>query len=153
MLINIGVVKNSINPSHLRPTNGIGIRRDRERYLHRTLSYPRTQVLTRILSYRMAFKENSRTKIGSEAVFEHWAVALLSLFLIHLCYTIISRRWFSPLSKFPGPFWGSITDLYSAYINLSGKLYLVQYDLHKKYGQYTYPIYIGRRLNIAKIVS
>lgn len=89
----------------------------------------------------MAFGEVNWAKIGSEVVFEHGVAALLSLFLAHLCYTIISRRWFSPLSKFPGPFWGSITDLYSAYINFSGKLYLVQYDLHRKYGKY--PIRIG----------
>lgn len=85
---------------------------------------------------------NNWAKISSEVVFTHWATALLSLFSARLCYIIISRRWFSPLSEFPGPFWGSITDLYSAYINLSGKLHLIQYDLHKKYGEYS--IHIGR---------
>lgn len=69
--------------------------------------------------------------------FGHGCRTLLSLFFIHLCYKVVSRRWFSPLSKFPGPFWGGITDLYSVYVNLSGEQYIVQYELHKKYGKYS----------------
>lgn len=85
--------------------------------------------------------ENNWAKWGSEAIFEHWGKALLSLTFAHLLWTVIWRRWLSPLSKFPGPFWGSVTDLYSVYINLYSQQHLAHYELHKKYGKSS--IFIG----------
>lgn len=73
--------------------------------------------------------------MGSNMVLEHWGRLLLSLLFTHLVYQFISRRFFSPLSRFPGPFWGSITHLYSFFIGLSGKEHIVHYELHKKYGR------------------
>ena len=44
----------------------------------------------------------------------------------------IYNRYFHPLSKFPGPIWGSITDLYLAYMISS--VPVCGLELHKKYG-------------------
>ncbi|KAL7269973.1 hypothetical protein RUND412_007330 [Rhizina undulata] len=80
------------------------------------------------------FDDNNWANLLPEAIFGHWRRTLLSLFFIHLFGKIIWRRWFSPLSKFPGPFWASTTTLYSFFVNVSGRQHLVQYELHKKYG-------------------
>ncbi|RPA73663.1 cytochrome P450 [Ascobolus immersus RN42] len=48
----------------------------------------------------------------------------------------IYRRYFHPLSAFPGPFWGSITHWYSVYLFFAGgyKMHLHELELHKRYG-------------------
>ncbi|KAA8900649.1 cytochrome P450 [Sphaerosporella brunnea] len=69
-----------------------------------------------------------------EYLSEHWKAAILSVILLRVVGTIIHRRWLHPLAKFPGPFWGSITNLYSVQVNWSGKQYLIHHELHKKYG-------------------
>jgi hypothetical protein len=60
----------------------------------------------------------------------YWPV-LVSAFLVSRC---IYRRYFHPLSKVPGPFWGSITGLYWLYVFFSGTQNLTQIELHAKYG-------------------
>lgn len=91
----------------------------------------------------MALEENSWARMVFDDVLEHRWGALFSLICVHLSYTIISKRWFSPLSKFPGPFWGSITDLYSVYVKMTGTPHLVHYELHKKYGKHSIRIIGG----------
>ncbi|OCL10214.1 flavonoid 3',5'-hydroxylase [Glonium stellatum] len=49
-------------------------------------------------------------------------------------YQIIYYRFFHPLSKFPGPFWASVTRLWVAYHNIKGDECQLEYELHKKYG-------------------
>jgi hypothetical protein len=49
-------------------------------------------------------------------------------------YQIICYRFFHPLRKFPGPFWGSVTRLYIAYHNFFGHEPELLAELHKKYG-------------------
>lgn len=63
------------------------------------------------------------------------------LFVGHILFKIVSQivyyRFFHPLSKFPGPFWASVTRLWIAYYNLRGDEYLVEHELHKTYGRIT----------------
>lgn len=50
-------------------------------------------------------------------------------------YQIVYYRFFHPLSKFPGPFWGSVTRLYITYHNFVGHEPELCTELHKKYGK------------------
>ncbi|KAI5788669.1 cytochrome P450 [Pyronema domesticum] len=61
-------------------------------------------------------------------------VAIFAILAINIAHTIIKTRYFHPLSKFPGPFWASVSRLWITYHNLTGKEHEVLYDLHKKYG-------------------
>ncbi|KAF8456860.1 cytochrome P450 monooxygenase [Kalaharituber pfeilii] len=47
---------------------------------------------------------------------------------------IIKNRYFHPLSKFPGPFWASVSNLYCSLMILTGKSQEMEFDYHKKYG-------------------
>lgn len=60
---------------------------------------------------------------------------LSTILILYPCLLLLLRRYWSPLSKFPGPFWGSVTNLYAVYAYFTGKQHLIQYELHKKYGQ------------------
>lgn len=62
------------------------------------------------------------------------AVLLLFAALALLCHAIYNR-YFHPLHSFPGPFWGSVTDLYKAYLFGTRKVHLEQLKLHQQYGQ------------------
>ncbi|KAH8666434.1 flavonoid 3',5'-hydroxylase [Xylariales sp. PMI_506] len=53
---------------------------------------------------------------------------------LRVLYQIIHYRFFHPLSKFPGPFWGSVTRLWLAYHNAKADECETVRDLHKKYG-------------------
>ena len=46
----------------------------------------------------------------------------------------VYNRHFHPLSKFPGPFWGSVTDLYLVYMITSVPTFGL--ELHKKHGSF-----------------
>lgn len=61
---------------------------------------------------------------------------VLGYYVLRFLWQIIYYRLFHPLSKFPGPFWASVTRLWIAYYNLRGDEYRVVYGLHKKYGMY-----------------
>jgi hypothetical protein len=67
-------------------------------------------------------------------------VAIFAILAINIAHTIIKARYFHPLSKFPGPFWASVSRLWITYHNLTGKEHEVLYDLHKKYGTVHYLI-------------
>ena len=63
--------------------------------------------------------------------------ALFSLtalcFLAFICIATYNR-YFHPLHKFPGPFWGSITDFYNTYLFSTRKVHLKLLALHEHYG-------------------
>lgn len=57
----------------------------------------------------------------------------LVAFLVLLIY-IVYQRYFHPLSKYPGPFLASITDLWQVSVLRTGRLPSLLVDLHEKYG-------------------
>lgn len=60
----------------------------------------------------------------------------LSLLVLYVLGRAVYSRYFHPLTRFPGPFWASITSLwYFQTIRLS-KPGNVQYALHEKYGDF-----------------
>ena len=73
-------------------------------------------------------------KFLSAITFGRLCLTLLSYILLSFSYQIIYYRFFHPLSNFPGPFWASVTRLYSAYFNFVGRHYLHEWELHQKYG-------------------
>lgn len=73
---------------------------------------------------------NTFTKLTVTNVF----LALVIYFLCRVGYQIINYRFFHPLSKFPGPFWASVTRLWIAYHNLKEDECAVEWKLHEKYG-------------------
>ena len=77
---------------------------------------------------------------SSEAIVT--ALALLKHHWLILAFVVVSakvfqNRWCHPLSKFPGPFLGSVTNWYSVYIFFTYRAHEVEYDLTKKYGTWT----------------
>ena len=59
---------------------------------------------------------------------------IVSIALLSICH-IISNRYLHPLHNFPGPFWGSVTDLYNTYLFSTYNFHEQQLKLHKQYGQ------------------
>lgn len=49
-------------------------------------------------------------------------------------YQIVYYRFFHPLSRFPGPFWGSVTRLWITYHNIKGDEPETFQALHRRYG-------------------
>ncbi|KAF6836436.1 cytochrome p450 [Colletotrichum plurivorum] len=49
-------------------------------------------------------------------------------------YQIVYYRFFHPLAKFPGPFWGSVTRLWITYHNIKEDECQTNQALHRKYG-------------------
>ncbi|PSS24952.1 hypothetical protein M430DRAFT_114266 [Amorphotheca resinae ATCC 22711] len=70
----------------------------------------------------------------SKFTFTNAALAIVAYILYSILYQIVYYRFFHPLSKFPGPFWASVTRLWVAYHNIKEDERFVEYDLHKKYG-------------------
>jgi hypothetical protein len=46
--------------------------------------------------------------------FRNLVLATFGYFVARVVYQIVYYRYFHPLSKFPGPFWGSVTRLWIA---------------------------------------
>lgn len=46
--------------------------------------------------------------------FRNLVLVVLGYFAARVVYQIVYYRYFHPLSKFPGPFWGSVTRLWIA---------------------------------------
>lgn len=65
----------------------------------------------------------------------NFALLGLAYVLFKIAYQIIYYRFFSPLAKFPGPFWGSVTRLWLAYHNVKADEPEVVRELHQKYGE------------------
>ena len=62
----------------------------------------------------------------------HCIMSFLVPIFLGLVTKGIYNRYCHPLSKFPGPFWGSCTDLYLVFI--IGSIPTYGYELHEKYG-------------------
>jgi len=61
-------------------------------------------------------------------------ISNLLLFVVLVLLRGIRNRYFHPLSRFPGPFWGSVTSLYLAYMIKSIPTF--GYELHQRYGKF-----------------
>lgn len=61
-------------------------------------------------------------------------VTVLGLFILALLSHATYNRYFHPLRQFPGPFWGSVTDIYNTYLFGTRQVHLEQLKLHAKYG-------------------
>ncbi|KAI0544660.1 cytochrome P450 [Xylaria curta] len=60
---------------------------------------------------------------------------LFAAFLVAFLIGVTARRkFFHPLSKFPGPFWGSVTTLYHVYHYVRGTQGQLHRNLHQRYG-------------------
>lgn len=66
----------------------------------------------------------------------HVLLAILVLILCVATYNALYNRYFHPLHRFPGPFWGSVTDLYHTYLLSTSQVHLKQLRLHQTYGSH-----------------
>lgn len=64
----------------------------------------------------------------------HVLLATATCILLVVCYHGVYNRYFHPLRAFPGPFWGSVTDLYNTFLFATKESHLRQLELHEKYG-------------------
>ena len=70
----------------------------------------------------------------SKATIGNVILAFVAYLISCALYQIVHYRFFHPLSKFPGPFWASVTRLWIAYHNIKEDEPYVEHELHKKYG-------------------
>ena len=66
----------------------------------------------------------------------HVLLAMLVFIACVATYNALYNRYFHPLHRFPGPFWGSVTDLYHTYLLSTSQVHLKQLRLHQAYGSY-----------------
>lgn len=66
----------------------------------------------------------------------NFALLGLAYITFKIVYQIVYYRFFHPLAKFPGPFWGSVTRLWIAYHNVKADEPEVVRALHQKYGKF-----------------
>lgn len=62
------------------------------------------------------------------------ARGVLVAIVAYWAFWIIYARWFHPLAKFPGPFWASITRVWTVLHVLPGDAEKAQKKLHERYG-------------------
>ena len=87
----------------------------------------------------MSSVESSTSIFGTAVtVTTRLSLAVVLYFILKFLYQIVYYRFFHPLSKFPGPFWASVTRLYITYYNLKETEYTLVLDLHKKYGKFNH---------------
>lgn len=55
-------------------------------------------------------------------------------FLAYATVWIVYTRWFHPLARFPGPFWASVSRVWTVLHVLPGDAEKTQRKLHEKYG-------------------
>ena len=65
----------------------------------------------------------------------HRATAIIASFVLIPLITVVYNRRIHPLSKFPSPFFGSITDIYKTYLFSTKEFHLKSLALHEQYGQ------------------
>ena len=71
-----------------------------------------------------------------DSAIHHVLLAMLILIFCVTTYNALYNRYFHPLHRFPGPFWGSVTDLYHTYLLGTSQVHLKQLRLHQAYGSY-----------------
>lgn len=76
-----------------------------------------------------SWKPPTQTHPGSM----HYYKLLIALLFAFFAYIVYQRAW-HPLSRFPGPFWASITDFYNVLDWISGQHPYRLTDLHTRYG-------------------
>ena len=52
----------------------------------------------------------------------------------YFVYVLLKRRYFSPISSYPGPFLASVSNLWKFRTSLTKREHLVYYEAHQKYG-------------------
>jgi hypothetical protein len=70
----------------------------------------------------------------SKAAFANVILTFVAYVAFRVLYQIVYYRFFHPLSKFPGPFWASVTRLWIAYHNIKEDEPYIEHELHKKHG-------------------
>ena len=60
--------------------------------------------------------------------------SLLIVVIIIVFIYVLYQRLFHPLSRYPGPFWASLTDLYKVHFLCTGCLPALFLQLHEKHG-------------------
>ena len=80
-----------------------------------------------------SFYGNLSTLLSIRTLLYGLLVALVYVILGAL-YQIVYYRFFHPLSKFPGPFWASVTRLWVAYHCYRADEHIKLLELHKKHG-------------------
>lgn len=65
---------------------------------------------------------------------------LLAVFIVYWTLWIIYARWLHPLAKFPGPFWASISRVWTVLHVLPGDAEKAQKKLHERYGGNIYQV-------------
>lgn len=70
----------------------------------------------------------------SGVALEHYSIILLATLILFTSCQIIYELFLSPLSRFPGPFWARLTDLWHVRLVRSGYEHTTVYALHEKYG-------------------
>lgn len=88
------------------------------------LAYVSFCVAYQIIHYRVCFFSLSISSFPPRSFF----------FLFPFACSDVWKQFFHPLSKFPGPFWASVTRLWVAYHNLMEDECQIEYDLHKRHG-------------------
>lgn len=66
--------------------------------------------------------------------FEHAFISTLMLSMLVIGYKYTYALYFHPLCKFPGPFWGSVTDFYKTYLFSTREFHIRLLSLHRNYG-------------------
>ncbi|KAM5350141.1 hypothetical protein ACJ41O_006646 [Fusarium nematophilum] len=64
----------------------------------------------------------------------NFSLLIASYVILSFVYQIIKYRFFHPLAKFPGSFWGSATRLWIAYHNVKADECVTFQELHRKHG-------------------
>ncbi|RPA85865.1 cytochrome P450 [Ascobolus immersus RN42] len=72
----------------------------------------------------------SKAVLAAALLKQYW----VHLFFVFLAYRFIQRRYFHPLSGFPGPFLASITNWYSVWVYFTWDMQRWEKELHEKYG-------------------
>ena len=67
-------------------------------------------------------------------VLSRYILVFLSLCAFGLILRILYNLFIHPLAKFPGPFWGSVTDFYKTYLVGTKRFHLELLALHEQYG-------------------
>lgn len=66
--------------------------------------------------------------------FSSLTLLIVAYVAFSVVYQVVHYRFFHPLAKFPGSFWGSVTRLWITYHNVKEDECATYQELHKKHG-------------------